>query len=339
MEGEAPLRFGDVVRLGSTLALVVQDVAGFADWPGGAETGPLMGGPAMVQVRKKIDILATRDVVVLIDGESGTGKEVAARLLHARSPRAGAFIPVNCAALPEALFEAELFGASKGAYTGAAADRPGLMQAASGGTLFLDEIGELPLTMQPKLLRAVELGEVRALGSSHTAEVDLQLVAATNRDLEREVAAGRFREDLFHRICGATVSIPPLRRRREDVLVFARQCLARAAEDGSAFAMTAPFLERLLLHRWPGNVRELERTMGEAMMQATVEEEATLLVSHLRPALLSEQAGADDELARVRQALLQAGGKVTLAAADLGVPRSKIYNLLKRHGLRAEDFR
>lgn len=339
VEGEAALRPGDVIRCGNTLALVVSDVDAFTGWPVTAEAGPLMGGPSMEQVRRMIEILASRDTVVLISGESGTGKEVAARLLHSQSRCDGPFVPVNCAAVPESLFEAELFGSRKGAFTGSSGDRSGLMRAAAGGTLFLDEIGELPLTMQPKLLRSVELGEVRALGSSETAEVDFQLVGATNRDLEKEVEQGRFREDLFHRICGAPVRIPPLRRRREDILVFARRTLARIAEEeGASFSMTAPFLERLLLYRWPGNVRELERTLREAMMQATLEDEQLLLVSHLRPTLLGGD-GPGGQLARVREAMQRAGGKVSLAAADLGIQRSQIYNLLRTHGLRAEDFR
>ena len=336
VEGEAALRPGDVIRCGNTLALVVSDVDAFDGWPNAAEAGPLLGGPSMERVRKKIEILASRGTVVLISGESGTGKEVVARLLHSQSERAGSFVPVNCAAVPESLFEAELFGSRRGAFTGSSSDRPGLMQAASGGTLFLDEIGELPLTMQPKLLRSVELGEVRALGSSKTVEVDFQLVAATNRDLDREVEGGRFREDLFHRICGTPVRLPPLRKRREDILVFT--CRALAREESAAFTMTAPFLERLLLYRWPGNVRELERTLGEAMMQATLEDERLLLVSHLRPSLFAGD-GDRGQLARVREAMSRAGGKVSLAAADLGIQRSQIYNLLRSHGLRAEDFR
>jgi len=336
VEGEAALRPGDVIRCGNTLLLAVSDVGAFDGWPASAEAGPLLGGASMARVRKKIELLSTRDTEVLITGESGTGKEVAARLLHGHSGRSGPFVPVNCAAVPESLFEAELFGSRKGAFTGSSADRAGLMQAAGGGTLFLDEIGELPLTMQPKLLRSVEQGEVRALGSNDTAEVDFQLVAATNRDLEQEVEGGRFREDLFHRICGTPVRIPPLRGRREDILVFANRALARG-EDGISFSMTAPFLERLLIYRWPGNVRELERTMREAMMQATLDDEDVLLVSHLRPALLAGED--DDKLARVREAMRRAGGKVSLAAADLGIQRSQIYNLLRTHGLRAEDFR
>ena len=339
VEGEVPVRYGDLIRCGNTLGLVVADVEAFTGWPETAEDGPLLGGPTMEQVRRKLKILASRECVVLVTGDSGTGKEVAARELHNLSRRVGPFVPVNCAAVPESLFEAELFGARRGAFTGASSHRGGLRQAASGGTLFLDEIGELPLSMQPKLLRAVELGEVRALGSSSTVRIDFRLVVATNRDLEQEVETGAFRADLFHRVCGAAVQIPPLRRRREDVLIFARRALERASdEEQIRFDFSASFLERLFLHPWPGNVRELERTVSEAVMQATLDGHEQLLVSHLQPGILSGK-GPDQQLARLRQAMLRTGGVVSQAAADLGIQRSQIYNLLRAHGLRAEDFR
>jgi DNA-binding NtrC family response regulator len=262
-------------------------------------------------------------------------------MLHERGRRAGGpFVAVNCAAIPEALFEAELFGARRGAYTGALQDRPGLMQAASGGTLFLDEVGELPLSLQPKLLRAAELREARPVGDSQATRVDLRLVAASNRDLEQDVASGRFREDLYHRVRGATVRLPPLRERREDVALLARVFLARvAARDGGAPSLTAPAMERLLLHAWRGNVRELERVCSEAAVEARIRGALAITVVDLRVSLLARGEAPDAELASVREALSRAHGNVVRAAAELGVSRAHLYRVLQASGLRAEDFR
>jgi transcriptional regulator with GAF, ATPase, and Fis domain len=343
---DAPVRPGDVIRCGTTLLLVVADVAGFRRWPEAATASPLWGGPAIEAVRQQLDGAAREGIEVLLQGESGTGKEVAARLLHLASGRAGAFVPVNCAAMPQALFEAELFGADRGAFTGADQERPGLMRAAAGGTLFLDEVGELPPELQPKLLRAVELREVRPVGGDRVTRVDLQLVAATNRDLRREVARGRFRGDLFHRLCGVVIELPPLRARREDILLLARRYL-EGRESGEPLAMSCELVERLLLHAWPGNVRELERTLREAALQASIAGDTRLEPGHLRAELRGEdpseasrgEASQDETFARVREALIASGGNVSEAASALGIPRGQIYNLLRVHGLSAEDFR
>ena len=352
LQGEANVVAGDLIRCGSALLLVVADVAAYQGWPEMAQLEPLLGGPAMAQVRRRLEVLATQAVEVLICGESGTGKDVAARYLHARSGCSGEYVPLNCAAVPEALFEAELFGATKGAFTGAVANRQGLMQAARGGTLFLDEIGELPLSLQPKLLRAVELREVRQVGSSQLAHVELRVVAATNRDLAHEVDHERFRADLYHRLSGARVEIPPLRARRDDIVIFAERFLARQTAsprtnttdcgNAAGLKMTAAFVESLLLRPWNGNVRELEHLLREALIQATVEQETHLRPEHLPTAPQNDQpsaAGEGDELARLRRALTTAGGNVSRAAGQLGMRRARVYELLKLHGLVAEDFR
>jgi two-component system response regulator PilR (NtrC family) len=205
---------------------------------------------------------------VLVRGESGSGKELAARALHACSHRAdGPFVAVNCGAIPESLLEAEFFGARKGSYTGATADREGYFQAAQGGTLFLDEIGDLPLPMQSKLLRAIQERQVRALGSTQEDAVDVRIVSATHRDLAADVAAGRFRQDLYYRLNVIEIVVPPLRERREDLPALCEALLARiAAEAGMPVPVLEPaVLEQLAVHPLAGNVRELENLLHRAV--------------------------------------------------------------------------
>jgi len=223
---------------------------------------------AMRTVKERIAKVARSMAPVLVRGESGTGKELVARAIHACSHRAdGPFVAVNCSAIPETLLEAEFFGAKKGSYTGASADRQGLFQAARGGTLFLDEIGDLPLPMQSKLLRAIQERQVRALGSTQEDSVDVRIVSATHRDLTADVQAGRFRQDLFYRLNVIEIVVPPLRERREDLAVLCQALLARIAQDSG---MTPPqlspqVLEQLQAHPLPGNVRELENLLHRAL--------------------------------------------------------------------------
>ncbi len=206
------------------------------------------------------------DVPILVLGESGTGKELVARALHAHGPRRkGAFLAVNCAAIPATLLEAELFGHVKGAFTGAHKDRDGYATAADGGTLFLDEIGEIPLDLQSKLLRFLQDGEVRPVGSNVTRRVNVRVVAATNRDLPAAVAAKRFREDLYYRLAVITLELPPLRQRREDVPHLVRHLLAQQAAAGLPSARIAPAaVAALQRYDWPGNVRELQNELVRA---------------------------------------------------------------------------
>jgi two-component system response regulator PilR (NtrC family) len=245
---------------------------GRADKPGaGAQSAleRLVGDSApMQQVKDRIARVARSMAPVLVRGESGTGKELAARALHACSHRSdGPFVAVNCSAIPEALLEAEFFGARKGSYTGATADREGYFQAAQGGTLFLDEIGDLPLAMQSKLLRAIQERHVRALGSTQEDSVDVRVVSATHRDLAADVAAGRFRQDLYYRLNVIEIVVPPLRERREDLPALCRALLSRiAAESGMPAPELAPaVLEQLAVHPLPGNVRELENLLHRAV--------------------------------------------------------------------------
>jgi len=334
LEDEAELGSGDLIRCGTTLLLRVCDARAYRGWRQRGLAGPLLGGPTIEAIARRIAAVGQEhELEVLITGESGTGKELAARALHDASGRSGAFVPVNCAAVPADLFEAELFGARKGAYTGAAADRPGLLQAADGGTLFLDEIGELPLPLQAKLLRVVELREARPLGGQ-PVRVDVRIVAATNRELKEAVAARTFREDLYFRLCGATIEMPPLRERREDILLLTLAQLERAAPRPR---LTALFLERLLLARWPGNVRELQQVLRQALLEVRLRRADQLLPQHLPPTL--EATGAESERDSLRRALARHHGRVTRAAAELGLSRAHLYRRLEAHGLRAEDFR
>ncbi len=212
----------------------------------------------MREIRKLIETIADSTATVLINGESGTGKELVAQALHHQSSRADAnFVPLNCAAIPKELMESELFGHRKGAFTGALADRVGRFELAHGGTLFLDEIGDLSLDMQVKLLRVLQEKTVDPIGSSRPVEVDVRVVAATHRDLEKEVAEGRFREDLYYRLNVLPVRTPPLRERGDDIVLLARHYAEKFAHKGTAITFTADFVEALKAYEWPGNVREL----------------------------------------------------------------------------------
>ena len=226
---------------------------------------------AMREVESLVRQVADSRATVMIGGESGVGKEVVARALHRLSSRCGAgFVPVSCAAIPETLLEAELFGHEKGAFTGATGARAGRFEAANGGTLFLDEIGEIPLAVQAKLLRAVQEREIERLGANRATKVDLRLVTATHRDLDAAVAAGVFRLDLLYRLRVVEITIPPLRERPEDLLPLAQMFLGRAAkrEERSALTVGPDALRALASHPWPGNVRELENAMERATVLA-----------------------------------------------------------------------
>jgi len=292
------------------------------------------------------DVAASR-ASVLISGESGTGKELVARALHDLSDcHEGPFVAVNCGAIPEALVESELFGHLRGAFTGAQRQRVGRFAAADGGTLFLDEIGELPLAVQAKLLRALDRGEITPLGADVAIRVRARVLAATNRDLEAEAAAGRFRSDLYYRLNVLQLRLPPLRQRREDIPLLAGHFLERlAAERCEAPARLSESAMALLLdHQWPGNVRELENALEHAVVLArggTIEprhlpEALRRLHGAARPAEANGSATLD--LAqRERQALIMAlethGGHRAKAAAALGVSTTTLWRKMKRLGL------
>ncbi len=246
---------------------------------------------AIREVLETVERVADTRASVLITGESGTGKELIARMLHEKSSRAnGPFVAVSCAAIPETLIEVELFGAVKGAYTGADTDRIGKFESASGGTLFLDEVGEIPLLIQAKLLRVIQEREIQRLGSNETIPIDVRLITATNRDLEKEISAGNFREDLYYRLKVVHLHLPPLRERPEDIPLLAEYFVRKYAEEnGRALRTLNPETLRILQnHCWKGNVRELENVIEASVVLAppNVEE---LLPEHL-PAQMRVQA-------------------------------------------------
>jgi DNA-binding NtrC family response regulator len=304
--------------------------------------------PAMVETYAIIERIAPSDLPVLICGETGTGKELAATALHHLSRRrTGPFVAVNCAALPENLVESELFGHEKGAFTGAAGARIGLIEAAQGGTIFLDEIGELSPAMQAKLLRAIETRRVLRVGDVRERDVDVRVVAATNRNPDTEVEAGRLRRDLLFRL-GTVVSLPPLRERPSEIRVLARVLLAAACarEGRPPLRFSTAAMERLAAHRWPGNVRELKNLM-DYLAATTLEDE--VLPSHFPPKLrAAAQPNAtpppdsfrpiDEEIeelerSRIVAALAAAQGVQINAARLIGMPLRTFVSKLKRYGL------
>lgn len=317
-----------------------------------SQFGDLIGhGAAMRDVFRTLERVAQSEATVLVRGESGTGKELAARAIHDFGPRSGArFVPVNCAAIPETLMESELFGHERGAFTDAHERRIGKFEQANGGTLFLDEIGELAPAPQAKLLRALQERVVERVGGGQPIAVDARIIAATNRDLEEEVRAGRFREDLYYRIHVVPVELPALRERREDVRPLAETFLARHAEDNtntptrfSRAAMGA--LER---HDWPGNVRELENAIERAVTLADGEcvDLADLpdpivragRTDELRNGLQRGEVGLEETVARFEQDLLRDAldrydWNQTRAAAGLGITRRQLKLKIDKHKL------
>jgi len=241
--------------------------------PHGPPSTPIEGmvgeGAAMRELVHLIRLVGPRNTTVLIEGETGTGKELVAQALHRLSPRAGRpFAVLNCAAIPETLLEAELFGHTRGAFTGAVAARTGRIEAAHGGSLLLDEIGEMPLALQPKLLRFLECGEIQRVGDNETLHVDVRVIAATHQPLETRAGEGRFRLDLYHRLAVFPIEVPPLRERREDIPALARHFLATLARTGPAKRLTPAALEMLVAHPWPGNIRELAHVLERATILA-----------------------------------------------------------------------
>jgi len=306
--------------------------------------GLIASSEEMAQVVDLVGCVAPTDATLLIRGESGTGKEIIAKALHHASPRSrGRFVALNCGALPETLLESEIFGHVKGAFTGAGANKKGLYEEAHGGTLFLDEIGEMTPGLQVKLLRALQSGEVRPVGSTQVITVDTRVVAATNRDLEPMIRQGAFREDLFYRLNVIPIVLPPLRERREDIPLLAEHFLARfAGRQGRALRLSAGAMERLLRYPWPGNVRELENAMERTAILAQAETvEAGDLPPHVggavvlgpAPALAPEQTLAEAERAHIAQTLERCGWNHTRASEALGIGRTTLWRKLKEFGI------
>jgi len=281
---------------------------------------------------------------VLVLGETGTGKELVARAIHEASGRAGAYLTVNCASLPEGLLEAELFGHLRGAFTGATADRKGLFEAATGGTILLDEIGDMPLAVQAKLLRVLESGEVRRLGSPTPRTVDVRVVAATHRDLDRCVGEGTFRQDLYFRLNGLTIPVPPLRERASDLPLLTGHFLARHARAAGrpAPALTDAAAAALARHPWPGNVRELSHVLERAVALARgprldVEDLPLRLRDAPGEAGPAPQSLDEVEKAHILAVLRSVRGNRGRAAAILGIDRKTLYRKLLRYGVGAEE--
>ncbi len=311
--------------------------------------------PRMRQIFELIHTIAPQSSRVLITGESGTGKELVARAIHENSARSGEpFITINCGAFPETLLESELFGYRKGAFTGANENREGLFQAAHGGTLFMDEIGNMTPTMQVKLYRVLQEGKVRPLGSTEEIDVDVRVIAATNKDFEKEIAEGRFREDLYYRLSVIPIQLPPLRERREDIPLLARHFLERFRKsmEKSIEGIVPEALRRLETYEWPGNVRELENTIERAvalesgkLISQEVLPDKIKGVSHEMPAgdhrgvtippegMDFEQFLAAEERRYLLAALEKAGGVRTRAAELLKMSYRSFRHSAKKHGV------
>jgi two-component system response regulator HydG len=300
---------------------------------------------AIAKAKDLIQRAAAAPGTVLITGETGTGKELAARAIHVGSARkAGAFVPVNCAALTESLLEAELFGHAKGAFTGAAGPRAGLIEHAEGGTLFLDEIGTLSKGLQAKLLRTLEAGEVRRLGENESRHVDVRFVTATNIDLKEAAAAGEFRSDLYYRVHVHHVHMPPLRERAEDIPLLVEHFLARYGRGAAVLSCAPAAMDALKAFSFPGNVRQLEHIVQRAVATAR---SAEITLDDLPEELLAEPAGPappEGSVARAREnaeremivaTLARNQGEIGAAARELQVSRTTMWRLMKKHGIEA----
>jgi DNA-binding NtrC family response regulator len=326
--------------------LLRENVALRAHAPGAEPfSGLLTRSARMNDVLRILDRVAPTDSAVLVLGESGTGKELVARAIHERSARAArAFVPIHCGALPREVFESELFGHEKGAFTGAVGTKPGLVELADGGTLFLDEIGEMEPDSQVKLLRAIETGTFFRVGGTRPRRVDVRLVAATNRDLAEAMKAGEFRQDLYYRINTITVHLPPLRERPDDVALLAKHFVESNATYGLK-RLSAAALSALEAYAWPGNVRELLHAIERAVILSKGDE---ILPSDLPPEVLGSNAppvpsagGSLETMERqhIVAVLRQVSGHRGKAAALLAIDPKTLYRKINSYGIGAAEFR
>jgi two-component system NtrC family response regulator len=303
----------------------------------------------MLRIARTVERIASTNATVLLLGESGTGKEVLAQGLHAASKRSGRFVAINCAAIPENLLESELFGYEKGAYTGAAKSTPGKIETAHNGTLMLDEIGDLPQSLQAKLLRFLEQRKIERLGARQEIAVDVRVVGATHQDLKHLIQEGRFREDLYYRLAEITIDIPPLRERTGDAVLLAHAFLRRFAHEQRRGSMTLSedAIRAIEAHPWPGNVRELLNAIKRATIMAEGERLGCADLGLPDPAHDETPAGADAtsdiDLRSVREkaereaivtALARTNGNIVKASEMLGVSRPTLYDLMKRLAIR-----
>jgi DNA-binding NtrC family response regulator len=349
---EAELPLNTVLRVGETELIFERLSQGAQDV---SFHGIIGGDPSVRQLVELIERVAPSNAAVAILGESGTGKELVARALHTCSPRASkAFIPINCAAISKELIESELFGHEKGAFTGADKLRKGAFEEAHGGTLFLDEIGELPLDLQAKLLRVLESGELKRVGSSRPTHVDVRVVAATNKDLLMESREGSFREDLYYRLCVIPLMLPPLRNRKGDITVLTDHFLSVYSPRGQAVRMTPAALDKLQQHPWPGNIRELRNVVHRALLlrkgakidasDITYDQEYSREPTGAAAVSLEMPVGLTLEL--MLQRLERQIIETTLrryhfnkerTAKELGLARSTLFKRLKEWGLSRAD--
>jgi DNA-binding NtrC family response regulator len=330
-------QYGSVVRVGDTLLLVVRNVDAYAV-PFQRIAGGFLGtqrdmiaGPSLCHVWQRATQVADLAHPVLIQGETGCGKEAVARLIHVTRSKPGPFVALNVAAIPAELFESELFGHARGAFTGAVAPRAGAFREASGGVLFLDEIGHLRLDLQAKLLRVIDQMRVRSLGAKEDEPVDVRVVAAASHDLREACACGSFRTDLYYRLSGVVIDVPPLRERRDEVLAIASAAIAKEKRD---FTLSIQAAEALVLASWPGNVRELSHALVHATVDAKATGSTEIQLEHL-PALSSSDAESSEAVTPevILAALRNTDGNSTNAAKKLGISRATLYNVLKRHGV------
>jgi len=350
--GAATLSYGDIIRLGDTLLV-------FAPVGRPPPTDPELVGQsrAMSAALRSLSVVAPHPYSVLVLGETGTGKEVAARTLHRLSRRQGRFVAANCAAFAEGVLESELFGHVKGAFTDARQSREGLFQAANGGTLFLDELGDMPVALQSRLLRVLETGSVRPVGGAREVSLDVRVVAATNRDLNAMVRGGTFRADLFARLTQWTLTLPPLRDRREDIPLLVRRLLETLGAGDRALATT--LAEALLVHPWPLNVRGLKNVLSTAVV-ASADAPKLTLGAEVRAALEAYRGLAEDapearpdasepedaparpqqpSIEALKAALRRNDGSVAAVARDFDASRQQVYRWLRSFGLELDDFR
>ena len=297
--------------------------------------------PAMQRLFQQVAQIADSDATILLTGETGTGKEVLARVLHANSRRSkGPFVALNCAAISETLFESELFGHIRGAFTNAVAAKRGLFQSANGGTLFLDEIAEMSLPMQVKLLRAVQEREVREVGAEYATKVDVRIITATNKDLAESVKAGTFRHDLYYRVSVVPLALPPLRERKDDIPLLAQHFLKQSAKRSNkdVRGFTPAAMHRLMVYPWPGNVRELENAVEKAVVMSRQD----MVLPELLPTAGATsdiglkpltEAKEDFERTYLRNVLQMTGGNISRAAQFAGRYRADFYKMLKKYGL------
>jgi two-component system, NtrC family, response regulator GlrR len=302
--------------------------------------------PLMNSLLSEARLLADSEARVLIQGESGTGKEVLARAIHKASPRADkSFVAINCAAIPDQLLESELFGHAKGAFTGAVSSQEGLFMSANGGTLFLDEIGDMPLSLQAKLLRVLQDQEIRPIGSSRSLPVDVRVISATHRNLDEAVENSQFREDLYYRLNVVTLSLPALRQRREDIPLLARHFLEQQSAKQRAKAFTPEAMEILITNDWPGNIRQLQNVVDQCSVLCSTSLISAALVAR---ALHDKEPGQNLSYANAKQQferdylirlLKITDGQVTKAARLAGRNRTEFYRLLGKHQISPAMFK